>query len=187
MERKILLIANPIIQDMGFEVIRIRLIDGKSKLIQIMIDSPKMNITVDDCANVSNELSAAIDVEDPYEDAFNLEVSSPGFDRKLTKVHYFDRFVGAMVRLKFRDLVAGKKNHVGLLGKSTTKNSIDMIKQVTPNLNNPLDDETSSIFFIEEKGTDGTDKIEFGIEQLEHARLVEEISLKGKHAWAEKY
>ena len=54
LESRILLIAKPIIQDMGFEVIRIRLIDGKSKLIQIMIDSPKMNITVDDCANISN-------------------------------------------------------------------------------------------------------------------------------------
>ena len=59
LESRILLIAKPIIQDMGFEVIRIRLIDGKSKLIQIMIDSPKMNITVDDCANISNELSIA--------------------------------------------------------------------------------------------------------------------------------
>ena len=43
-------------------------------------------------------------------------------------------------------------------------------------------DKTNSIFFIQEKGTNGADKVEFGIEQLEHARLVEEISLKGKHA-----
>ena len=100
LENRILSIAKPIIQDMGFEVIRIRLIDGKSKLIQIMIDSPKMNITVDDCANISNELSAAIDVEDPYEDTFNLEVSSPGIDRPLTRLCDFDQWSGYEAKLE---------------------------------------------------------------------------------------
>ena len=115
MERKILLIANPIIQDMGFEVIRIRLIDGKSKLIQIMIDSPKMNLTVDDCANVSNELSAAIDVEDPYEDTFNLEVSSPGIDRPLTRLCDFDQWNGYEAKLETTSAIEGQKRFKGIL------------------------------------------------------------------------
>ena len=58
---------------------------------------------------------------------------------------------------------------------------MDMIKKEIPS-NNNIVEETSSIFFISEKGTDGTDRIEFGIEQLEYARLIEEISLKGKPA-----
>ena len=53
LENRILSIASPIIKDMGFELIRIRQTDGKSKLIQIMVDSPEMNITVNDCANIS--------------------------------------------------------------------------------------------------------------------------------------
>ena len=65
---------------------------------------------------------------------------------------------------------------------SAGKNSKIMIKQETLDPKNTLDDKTSSIFFIKEKGTDGKDKIEFAIEQLDQARLVEEISLKGKHA-----
>ena len=115
LESRILLIAKPIIQDMGFEVIRIRLIDGKSKLIQIMIDSPKMNITVDDCANISNELSAAIDVEDPYEDAFNLEVSSPGIDRPLTRLCDFDQWSGYEAKLETNTSIEGQKRFKGIL------------------------------------------------------------------------
>ena len=115
LESRILLIAKPIIQDMGFEVIRIRLIDGKSKLIQIMIDSPKMNLTVDDCANVSNELSAAIDVEDPYEDAFNLEVSSPGIDRPLTRLCDFDQWSGYEAKLETTSAIEGQKRFKGIL------------------------------------------------------------------------
>jgi ribosome maturation factor RimP len=115
LESRILLIAKPIVQDMGFEVIRIRLIDGKSKLIQIMIDSPKMNLTVDDCANVSNELSAAIDVEDPYEDAFNLEVSSPGIDRPLTRLCDFDQWSGYEAKLETTSAIEGQKRFKGIL------------------------------------------------------------------------
>ena len=115
LESRILLIAKPIIQDMGFEVIRIRLIDGKSKLIQIMIDSPKMNITVDDCANISNELSAAIDVEDPYEDTFNLEVSSPGIDRPLTRLRDFDQWSGYEAKLETTSAIEGQKRFKGIL------------------------------------------------------------------------
>lgn len=115
LESRILVIAKPIIQDMGFEVIRIRLIDGKSKLIQIMIDSPKMNITVDDCANISNELSAAIDVEDPYEDAFNLEVSSPGIDRPLTRLCDFDQWSGYEAKLETTTAIEGQKRFKGIL------------------------------------------------------------------------
>ena len=115
LESRILLIAKPIIQDMGFEVIRIRLIDGKSKLIQIMIDSPKMNITVDDCANISNELSAAIDVEDPYEDAFNLEISSPGIDRPLTRLRDFDQWSGYEAKLETTSAIEGQKRFKGIL------------------------------------------------------------------------
>ena len=115
LESRILLIAKPIIQDMGFEVIRIRLIDGKSKLIQIMIDSPKMNITVDDCANISNELSAAIDVEDPYEDAFNLEVSSPGIDRPLTRLCDFDQWSGYEAKLETTTAIEGQRRFKGIL------------------------------------------------------------------------
>ena len=115
LENRILLIARPIIKDMGFELIRIRLIDGKSKLIQIMVDSPEMNITVNDCANISNEISIAIDVEDPYDDPFSLEVSSPGIDRPLTRLCDFDQWNGYEVKLETTIAIEGQKRFKGIL------------------------------------------------------------------------
>ena len=166
---------------LGYEVIDIE--TDNSGLIRIYVDllDGTRDVNLKDCELITKQLVYLFPVEGiSYE---RLEVSSPGIDRKLTKVRHFERFIGAMVKLKFRDLVDGKKNYVGLLGKKSIKNhSVDMIKQESTELNNNNDDKTNSIFFIQEKGTNGADKVEFGIEQLEHARLVEEISLKGKHA-----
>lgn len=115
LENKILQIANPIIKEMGFEIIRIRLVDGKSKLIQIMVDSPQMDITVNDCANISNELSAIIDVEDLYDDTFNLEVSSPGIDRPLTRLCDFNKWNGYEAKLETTSAIEGQKRFKGIL------------------------------------------------------------------------
>jgi len=115
LENRILSIASPIIKDMGFELIRIRQTDGKSKLIQIMVDSPEMNITVNDCANISNEISIAIDVEDPYDDPFSLEVSSPGIDRPLTRLCDFDQWNGYEVKLETTIAIEGQKRFKGIL------------------------------------------------------------------------
>ena len=177
---KVLKVVESSVIPLGYEVIDIQI--DNSGLIRIFVDlfDGSREINLKDCEFITKQLVYLFPVEGiNYE---RLEVSSPGEDRKLTKVHHFERFIGEMVKLKFRDLVAGKKNYVGLLGKSTIKNSKIMIKQETLDPKNTLGDKTSSIFFIKEKGTDGKDKIEFAIEQLEQARLVEEISLKGKHA-----
>ena len=167
---------------LGYEVIDIE--TDSSGLIRIYVDllDGLRDINLKDCELITKQLVYLFPVEGiNYE---RLEISSPGVDRKLTKVRLFERFIGAMVKLKFRDLVAGKKNYVGLLGKkSNTNHTVDIINQKSIDLNSSnIDNKTSSVFFIQEKGTDGTGKVEFGIEQLEHARLVEEISLKGKHA-----
>lgn len=176
---RILEVIESSVVPLGYEVIDIE--TDKNGLIRVYVDlfDGVREINLKDCELITKQLLYLFPVEGiSYE---RLEVSSPGVDRKLTKAHHFERFVGAMVKLKFRDLVAGKKNYVGLLGKSIKKKSMDMIKKETPS-NNNIVEETSSIFFILEKGTDGTDRIEFGIEQLEYARLIEEISLKGKPA-----
>ncbi|MEO1919840.1 MAG: ribosome maturation factor RimP, partial [Paracoccaceae bacterium] len=76
-------IVTPAIEDLGYELVRLRLISGKTMLLQIMADKPYGGIDVDDCADISQALSAVLDVEDPIEGEYALEVSSPGIDRPL--------------------------------------------------------------------------------------------------------
>ena len=83
-EKKLLELINPIITDMGFELVRLRLISGKEITLQIMAARPNGFINVDECAELSTSISALLDVEDPIIDAYSLEVSSPGIDRPLT-------------------------------------------------------------------------------------------------------
>ena len=85
-EKKLLELINPIITDMGFEVVRLRLISCKEITLQIMAARPNGFINVDECAELSTVISALLDVEDPIIDAYNLEVSSPGIDRPLTRI-----------------------------------------------------------------------------------------------------
>ena len=86
MDRRMAEIITPVIEDMGFELVRVRLMGGETKTLQIMADKADGGIEVDDCANISTAVSATLDVEDPLEDAYTLEVSSPGIDRPLTRL-----------------------------------------------------------------------------------------------------
>ena len=83
-DRRLAEIITPVIEDMGFELVRVRLMGGLSKTLQIMAERPAGGIEVDECAEISTAVSATLDVEDPIEDAYTLEVSSPGIDRPTT-------------------------------------------------------------------------------------------------------
>ena len=86
MDRRIAEIATPVLQDMGFELVRVRLQGGKAPVLQIMAQRPDGTIEVDDCAEISTALSAVLDVEDPILDAYTLEVSSPGISSQTAAV-----------------------------------------------------------------------------------------------------
>ena len=87
---------------------------GKSGLVRLFIDKPG-GIGLADCENVSRAVSALLDVEDPVPGNYDLEVSSPGFDRKLTKVEHFQRFIGEIVKVKLRIPMAGRRRFRGRL------------------------------------------------------------------------
>ena len=93
-DRRLAEIISPVIEDLGFELVRIRLQGGKTATLQIMADRPEGGINVDDCGDISTAVSAVLDVEDPLEDAYHLEVSSPGIDRPLTRTKDWLRFAG---------------------------------------------------------------------------------------------
>ena len=115
MDRRIAEIITPAIEDLGFELVRVRLMSGKSTILQIMTDRPDGGIEVDECAAVSNAVSAVLDVEDPILDAYTLEVSSPGIDRPLTRLKDFDAFEGYEAKLETAEPIDGRRRFKGEL------------------------------------------------------------------------
>ncbi len=115
MDRRLAEIITPVIEDMGFELVRVRLMSGKTNILQIMADRPEGGIEVDDCADISTALSAVLDVEDPILDEYVLEVSSPGIDRPLTRLKDFDAFEGYGAKVETTELIDGRRRFKGEL------------------------------------------------------------------------
>jgi ribosome maturation factor RimP len=114
-DRRLADIVGPVIEGMGFELVRIRLMGGKTRILQIMADKPDGGIDVDDCGEISTAVSAVLDVEDPVEDNYVLEVSSPGIDRPLTRLKDFDIWVGWEARIETTELIDGRRRFKGTL------------------------------------------------------------------------
>jgi len=114
-DRRLAEIVTPVIEDMGFELVRIRLMGGKTSTLQIMAERPEGGIEVDECARISTEVSAVLDVEDPIIDTYTLEVSSPGIDRPLTRIKDFETFEGYEAKLETSELIEGRKRFKGIL------------------------------------------------------------------------
>ncbi|MBY5933360.1 ribosome maturation factor RimP [Tateyamaria omphalii] len=114
-DRRLAEIITPVIEDLGYELVRVRLMSGKETTLQIMADKPDGGIEVDDCAAISTAVSAILDVEDPILDAYTLEVSSPGIDRPLTRLKDFDMFEGYEAKLETDELIDGRRRFKGVL------------------------------------------------------------------------
>ncbi|MGR3488713.1 ribosome maturation factor RimP [Pseudooceanicola nanhaiensis] len=116
-DRRLAEIVTPVIEDMGFELVRVRLMGGSNttKTLQIMAERPGGGIEVDECAQISTAVSAVLDVEDPITDPYALEVSSPGIDRPLTRLKDFETFEGYEARLETSQMIGGPKRFKGVL------------------------------------------------------------------------
>jgi ribosome maturation factor RimP len=114
-DRRLADIVGPVIEGLGFELVRIRLMGGKTRILQIMADRPAGGIEVDDCASISTAVSAVLDVEDPIEENYVLEVSSPGIDRPLTRLKDFDMWVDYEARIETTELIDGRRRFKGTL------------------------------------------------------------------------
>ncbi|AZV80022.1 ribosome maturation factor RimP [Parasedimentitalea marina] len=114
-DRRMAEIITPVIEDLGYELVRVRLMSGKTTSLQIMADKPIGGIEVDDCAVISNAVSAVLDVEDPILDAYALEVSSPGIDRPLTRLKDFAMFEGYEAKIETGELIGGRRRFKGEL------------------------------------------------------------------------
>ena len=114
-DRRIAEIITPAVEDMGYEIVRVRLMSGKESILQIMAQKPDGTIEVDECGQISTAISAVLDVEDPILDAYTLEVSSPGIDRPLTRLKDFDQWQGFEAKLETEELIDGRRRFKGEL------------------------------------------------------------------------
>ena len=121
LEERIAQIVEPSLSDMGYELVRVRLSGGARGLtLQVMAErADRVAMTVDHCAEISRTISALLDVDDPIDRAYDLEVSSPGLDRPLTRPADFERFAGFEAKVETNEPVDGRKRFRGrLLGLS---------------------------------------------------------------------
>lgn len=101
--------------------------EGSEYYLRVFIDREDEPVSIDDCEAVSRPLSDILDEEDPIEQAYYLEVSSPGLERKLKKQRDFDRFLGSDVHVSFYGSFDGNKNIEGkLLGRDETSTKVEV-------------------------------------------------------------
>jgi ribosome maturation factor RimP len=118
LEDKLEQALKPTIESMGFEYWGVEYISaGRHSTLRLYVDKEDGGITVDDCAQVSYQVSAIMDVEDPISSAYNLEVSSPGMDRQLFKPEQFARYQGQTVQVRSSVDVLGRKRFKGKMVK----------------------------------------------------------------------
>jgi len=114
-DRRLAAIVAPVVEGMGFELVRLRLMGGRRAVLQIMAERPDGGIEIEDCAKISRAVGAALDVEDPISGEYTLEVSSPGIDRPLTRLKDFARYEGYEARLETAEAIDGRRRFKGEL------------------------------------------------------------------------
>lgn len=107
-ERRVAEIVRPLVEKLGFVLVRLRYGGGARKTLQIMAERPDGGMEVEDCAEISRAVSAALDVEDPLDGSYSLEVSSPGIDRPLTRLSDFEAFAGRSAKIQLLNPVDGR-------------------------------------------------------------------------------
>lgn len=115
MDKKLAELLNPILDDLGFEMVRVRLSSGDPSTLQIMADRLDGQIGVDELAEINTSVGTILDVEDPIPENYTLEISSPGIDRPLTRKKDFDSFQGFEAKVETTELIDGRRRFRGVL------------------------------------------------------------------------
>jgi len=115
LEARIAAIAEPVANDLGYALVRVKIMQENGCTLQIMAEDENGRFTIADCERLSKDLSPVLDVEDPIDREYHLEVSSPGIDRPLVRVRDFARFVGHEARIELADAIDGRKRFRGII------------------------------------------------------------------------
>jgi ribosome maturation factor RimP len=108
-------IVEPVIEDLGFLLVRVRVTNTSGCTVQIMAERPDGTMSVSDCETVSRAVSPVLDLEDPIAQAYYLEVSSPGIDRPLVRAGDFERWAGHDAKIEMAVPQAGRKRYRGFI------------------------------------------------------------------------
>jgi len=115
-DARVAAIVEPVVNDLGYRLVRVRLSGRDGLTLQIMAERPDGEMTVEDCETVSEAVSPELDVEDPIDKAYNLEISSPGIDRPLVRRSDFARWQGHEAKVEMNIGIDGRRRFRGLIG-----------------------------------------------------------------------
>ncbi|MDD4520090.1 MAG: ribosome maturation factor RimP [Alphaproteobacteria bacterium] len=135
-------IITPSLESMGYEVVRVLFHDAEgNRTLQIMVERlDEKPMQVDNCAEASGVVSALLDVEDPIEGRYHLEVSSAGIDRPLIKIKDFIRFTGYDVKIETKTLLNNRKRFKGKILKADEKTNQIVLEEATGEISLAFDD-----------------------------------------------
>jgi ribosome maturation factor RimP len=108
-------IVEPVIEQLGYRLVRVRVSGAEGCTVQIMAERPDGSMTVEDCESISRALSPVFDVADPIDQAYRLEISSPGIDRPLVRKSDFERYAGHLAKIETAMPVQGRRRFRGVL------------------------------------------------------------------------
>ncbi|SON58211.1 Ribosome maturation factor RimP [Hartmannibacter diazotrophicus] len=150
-EARVAAIIDPILIDLGYRLVRVRLSGMNGLTLQIMAERPDGTMNVEDCEAVSRAISPALDVEDPIDRAYHLEVSSPGMDRILVRKSDFVRWQGHEARIELAVPLNGRKRFRGWLME--------------------VEGDTGGVRLLQPL-EDGTQEVRFPLDTIDEVRLV---------------
>ncbi|TWD55842.1 ribosome maturation factor RimP [Agrobacterium vitis] len=119
LDRRIAEIVEPVALDLGFKLVRVRMMNQNGLTLQIMAERADGTMTVTDCEALSQAISPVLDVEDPVDKEYHLEVSSPGIDRPMVRVSDFTRWQGNLLKCETSILVDNRKRFRGKITSVT--------------------------------------------------------------------
>ena len=115
LRERLIALIEPVLGRMGYELVELEYSAGRSHAVVRLFIDREAGVTLDDCAQVSREVSTVLDVADPIPSAYTLEVSSPGFDRVLRTEAHFGRYVGSRVFVELKEPREGRRRYTGKL------------------------------------------------------------------------
>lgn len=112
-EARIVAIIAPVAAEMGYDIVRVKVLPENGCTLQIMAEDENGRFTITDCERLSREINPVLDAEDPIDREYHLEVSSPGVDRVLVRARDFARYIGHEARIELADMIDGRKRFRG--------------------------------------------------------------------------
>ena len=117
LEAKVAAIIEPEIEDLGYRLVRVKISGVNGMTLQVMAEQPDGTMNVSGCEEISKAISPVLDIEDPIDRMYHLEVSSPGIDRPLVRRSDFDQWSGHVAKLETHQMINGRKRYKGMIIK----------------------------------------------------------------------